>query len=303
MLHPVEQQLINIPSSIPEGKSGYLRDLAIALSQIPGMVAIVLGGSYARGTQRETSDLDLGLYYTEAAPFSIDDIKGVANSISIQENPVVTDFYGWGPWVNGGAWIYTEIGKVDFVYRNLEQVQQIITESHQGIIYHDYDQQPTHGFYSVIYLAETEICIPLFDPQAKITNLKHQVDVYPPKLKQKMIGDWLWNAEFSLIQVVDFAAAADVYNTVGCLSRIAACLTQVLFALNETYFISDKKVMEAIAKFPIRPPDYGPQIAEILAQPGQTAAELSQTVSQLKTVWQSVAELAKEVYQPKFSIG
>jgi hypothetical protein len=80
-------------------------------------------------------------------------------------------------------------------------------------------------------------------------------------------------------------------------------LTQVLFALNETYFISDKKVMEAIAKFPIRPPNYGQQIAEILARPGQTAAELSQTVSQLRTVWQSVAELAKEVYQPKFSIG
>jgi predicted nucleotidyltransferase len=299
----VEQQAINIPSSIPESKRGLLKYLVVALSQIPGIVAVVLGGSYARGTQRETSDLDLGLYYMEAAPFSLAEIKRLATDISAREAPVVTHFYEWGPWVNGGAWIQTEAGKVDFIYRNLDQVRQIIAEAQQGIIHHDYDQQPAYGFYSVIYLAETDVCSPLHDPHAQIANLKDQVAIYPAKLKQRMIIDWLWQAEFSLIHAVNFAAAGDVYNTVGCLTRIAASLTQALFALNETYFISDKKVIEAIGRFSILPPSFVEQVTDILAQPGQTTAALSHTVARLKIVWQSVVDLAGDIYQPKFRIG
>ena len=244
----------------------------------------------------------MGLYYVEDAPFAIADIKAIANNISTQKAPVVTGFYGWGAWVNGGAWIQTEVGKVDFVYRNLDQVQQTIAEAQQGIIQHDYNQQPAYGFYSVIYLAETEVCIPLYDPHAHITRLKRQVAIYPPELKKRVIVDWLWSAEFTLVQVQYFAAAADVYNTVGCLTRIAASLTQALFALNETYFISDKQVMEAIARFSIRPPEYVEQISAILAQPGQTAEELSRTVAHLKAVWQSVVVLAEDIYRPKFNL-
>ncbi|GIK36443.1 MAG: hypothetical protein BroJett011_02760 [Chloroflexota bacterium] len=264
---------------------------------------MVLGGSYARGTQREGSDLDLGLYYVEAAPFAIADIKDLAHNISTQKAPVVTDFYGWGAWVNGGAWIQTEVGKVDFVYRNLNQVQQTIAEAQQGIIQHDYNQQPAYGFYSVIYLAETEVCIPLYDPHAYIAGLKRQVASYPAALKKRVIVDWLWSAEFTLIQAQQFAATGDVYNTAGCLTRTAASLTQALFALNETYFMSDKQVMEVIARFSIRPPGYVEQISAILAQPGQTAAELSRTVAHLKAVWQSVVVLAGDIYQPKFNMG
>jgi hypothetical protein len=77
----------------------------------------------------------------------------------------VTGFYVWGAWVNGGGWIHTPSVKVDFLYRNLDQVQRTINEAEQGSIQHDFDQQPAYGFYSVIYLAETKICLPLYDPQ------------------------------------------------------------------------------------------------------------------------------------------
>ena len=39
------------------------------------------------------------------------------------------------------------------------------------------------GFFSVIYLAETHICVPLYDPVGHIARLKRLVEVYPPKLK------------------------------------------------------------------------------------------------------------------------
>jgi len=281
-------------------KQLFLEQLVNHLSQVPGIMAIVLGGSYASGTYRENSDLDVGLYYHENEPFPIVEIKRIAESISVQGIPVVTDFYEWGPWVNGGAWIQTDVGKVDFLYRNFDQVEWTIEDAYQGIVQHDYDQQPTYGFYSVIYLAETHICIPLHDPYSEIARLKQRVEIYPSKLKEKLVVEALWSAEFTLGFAKSFAAAGDVYNTVGCLTRIASNLTQALFALNERYFISDKRVMDTIAAFSILPSGYVNQITGILARPGGMVEEMSRTVINLEAVWQSVVSLAGEMYQPKF---
>lgn len=285
--------------AIPNDKQRLLKRVVECLCRVPEMVAVVLGGSYAAGTSDESSDLDIGLYYREAEPFSITEIRRIADNISSQGAATVTDFYEWGPWVNGGAWIQTEVGKVDFLYRNLDQVERTIRDAQQGIIAHDYDQQPTFGFYSVIYLAEIRACDSLFDPGSQIVRLKHQVEVYPPRLKRTIVGECLWSAEFALRFARKFAACGDVYNTVGCLTRVASNLTQVLFALNERYFIGDKKVMEKIASFPILPGGYVQQITSILASPGKTPEELSRTVSHLETLWHSVVLLAGDAYQPK----
>src|SRR5512139_1982541 len=221
--------MIDKVPNLPEQKRTTIEQLVEKLSSVDGMAAIVLGGSYASGTQHEKSDIDLGLYYYEARSFSIDRIRVIANEISVDGTPTVTDFYGWGAWVNGGAWIHTPIGKIDFLYRNLDQVQKTIAEAQQAVSHHDYDQQPAYGFYSVIYLAETQICVPLHDPDGLIAGLKSQVALYPPRLRERVIADSLWAAEFSLLFARDFAARGDVYNTVGCMARIAAALTQALF--------------------------------------------------------------------------
>jgi hypothetical protein len=292
---------MHIPASLSPEKHALLENLVEYLSRVPHMQAIVLGGSYASGTQHAASDLDIGLYYLEAQPFSVQAIKMIASSISLPgKYPTVTDFYEWGAWVNGGAWIETAAGKVDFLYRNLDQVQNTIQEAHQGICRHDYDQQPTHGFYSVGYLAETHICLPLYDPEGRIAALKEQVQRYPSPLKQKIIADSLWSAEFTLKHARGFAGKADIYNTAGCLARAAANLTQALFALNERYFLSDKQAMQIIASFKILPDGYVKNILAALACPGETRPDLEKAVARLEVAWQGVTTLAGKGYQPKY---
>lgn len=291
----------NIPH-LPELKRQLLEQLVGQLCQVDGMAAIVLGGSYASGTQHAASDMDIGLYYREARPFSLADIRRIAEGVAVNGKATVTGFYEWGAWVNGGAWIHTPHSKVDFLYRNIDQVQQTIAEAQQGISRHDYDQQPTYGFHSVIYLAETQICLPLYDPDGLIAQLKRQVEVYPPKLKQKVIRDSLWSAEFTLLHARSFAAQGDIYNTVGCLTRAASNITQALFALNERYFIRDKQVLDTIAQFPNVPPGYIQQVKLVLACPGSTAQELARSVGDLEQAWRSVVALAGVQYEPAFQV-
>jgi predicted nucleotidyltransferase len=294
--------MIEVPETVSLQKSELLRVVLDELKPVPGVAAVVLGGSYACGTQREDSDLDVAIYYEPETPFAVGEIRRIAAAVSRENDPLVTDFYGWGAWVNGGAWIHSDAGRLDLLYRNLHQVRQTIDEARRGIVHHDYYQQPVYGFYSVIYLAETAACIPLYDPMGRIADLKRKVAKYPSPLRQRIVADSLWIAEFTLNHARLFAAREDTYNTVGCLTRVAGALTQALFALNEVYFMTDKNAMGMIANFKVAPTSYVEQMRALLARPGETALELRRTVTECEAAWAGVVKLAGELYQPKFRL-
>jgi predicted nucleotidyltransferase len=288
--------------NIPPEKQQLLNDTVTLLKAIPGVQAVVLGGSYARGAARPDSDLDIGIFYSESAPFAIADIRQAAVTLSGSANQEVTDFYGWGAWVNGGGWLHTPAGKVDFLYRNLEQVERTLQEAQQGIVQHDFDQQPAYGFYSIMYLAELKISIPLYDPHGQIERFKAQIAHYPALLKQKTTSGALWMAEFSLNHADGYAAAGNVYAAAGALTRTAACLTQALYALNETYFMSDKAALGEIPAFKLLPAGYPDRLASILGQMGRTTAELQASIQALRGLWAEVVALTEGTYRPAFRL-
>ena len=92
----------------------------------------------------------------------------------------------------------------------------------------------------MIYLSELAGSVPLYDPAGLIAQLKAEIKTYPDALKRRIIGDCLWNAQFTLFLARDFAGRADIVNSAGCITRIAHYFTQALFALNDTYFVNDK---------------------------------------------------------------
>lgn len=67
-------------------------------------------------------------------------------------NPVVTGFYEWGPWVNGGAWLTIGGQRVDFIYRSIEHLDRVVSDAHAGRHELHYLQQPPFGFFSGTYL-------------------------------------------------------------------------------------------------------------------------------------------------------
>lgn len=271
------------------------------LRDIPHVAAIVLGGSRARGLADPESDTDIGIYYHDAAPFAIEDVRAVAERIASHgTTPVVSELYGWGPWVNGGAWIQTPAGKVDFLYRSLEQVQSVIEEGRRGISRHDFDQQPPFGFRSVVYFGETHYCVPLHDPQGEVARLKESVAQYPDALRNRIVQDSLWQAEFSLFFCRNFSKADDVYNAAGCMTRIANCLVHALFALNREYFLSDKYATRLIAGFPLVPPDFTVRLGDTLSRLGAMPQELEKSTEALRTLLGEVVELTAGLYTSRY---
>src|SRR5436853_6655437 len=54
-----------------------LQQLVDQLKPVQGLRAIVLGGSYANGSQRPDSDIDIGLYYNEQRPLSTAHVRSI----------------------------------------------------------------------------------------------------------------------------------------------------------------------------------------------------------------------------------
>jgi len=284
-------------------QSELVSSLSKRLEAIRGVRSVVLGGSYARGRAQPGSDIDLGIFYSEAAPFSIESIRELAEAVNDTAGPVVTDFYGWGPWVNGGAWLTVDGQRVDFIYRSLEQVERVIAEAEAGRYEVHYLQQPPFGFFSGTYLGEIAVCVPVFDPERLLDMLKRRVAEYPEALRRRVVQDYLFMAEFTLTAFArKFASRGDSYGTAACLTRAVNELVMVLFALNRKYLVNDKTALAEVAEFERAPREFQLRAHKTLAHLGTSAPELGAAVESIGQLARETVELAEGLYVPHFTL-
>jgi predicted nucleotidyltransferase len=129
-----------------------LRRLVAALSTVPGVAAIALGGSRARGTATAHSDYDIGLYYRASRPIDVAALgKVVAGLDDRAAEATVTPIGGWGPWIDGGGWLLIGGVPVDLLYRDLDRVRQAIDDAHVGKVERFYQPGHPHAFLPTIY--------------------------------------------------------------------------------------------------------------------------------------------------------
>jgi hypothetical protein len=222
------------------------------LAEVPGIVAIALGGSRARGTANAASDYDLGLYYGPGVPLDTDRLLEVVRSLV--DDPAaaaVTPVGGWGPWIVGGGWLAIGGRKLDLIYRNGEAVAEVIGDCREGRVTMDYQPGHPHGFCSAIWMGEVALCQPLHDPQGMIARLKAMARLYPEPLRQALIGRFLWEVLFSIENGEIAIPRGDETHIAGCAYRTLCCIGQVLFALNRRYLINEKGAVAAAAQLPL----------------------------------------------------
>jgi len=253
------------------------------LQTVAGLEAIVLGGSRARGSHNETSDIDLGLYYYPAAPLDLAALGRAASEIDDDHRVnLVTGIGGWGPWINGGGWLTVNQTPVDLLYRDLDRVSQIISACQNGRIEIAYQPGHPHAFTSAIYLSEIALCQPLWDPHGTVARLKEQAQPYPPLLKRAIVDAFWWEVDFSLKNGHKAASRGDVAYAAGCCFRAVICLSQTLFALNEQYWMNEKGAVALAAGFPIAPTNLKERVAQAFEQLNHAPLAIEATIGVLE---------------------
>jgi predicted nucleotidyltransferase len=267
--------------------------VAARLGKIDGVVAVSLGGSWARGSADNRSDIDLGIYYRADHRPALRLLRQLAQELDDRHPPdAVTDFGSWGPWINGGGGLVVEGHRVDWVYRDLDLVAQVIGECRGGRAVCYYQPGYPHGFHNYVYMSEVHYARPLYDPTGSISSLQLLTIPFPPRLKRTLIRTYLWEAGFVLDTCRKAADRGDVCYVVGCLYRCIACLVQVLFALNERYFLNEKGSVQAVGTFALCPAGFEQVATGMLARPGNTPDQLRASIDQLADLQVAVRGLS-----------
>ena len=107
-----------------------------------------------------------------------------------------------------------------------------------------------------------------------------------------MVERNLWEAGFALDTSRKSAGRGDVLHVSGGLFRCAACLVQVVFALNETYCINEKGALKLASTFSILPPEFAATITDVLGHLGNDAEALKASIERLAILVEKVRELA-----------
>lgn len=263
------------------------------LSEVPGVAAIVLGGSRARETGNSNPDYDIGLYYGPETPLDTSRLLAVLKGlVDDAAAATVTPVGGWGPRIVGGGWLSVGGRKVDLLYRGLDPVGAAIAECRAGRVVMDYQPGHPHGFCSATWMGEVALCRALHDPRGAIAAFKALSSRYPDKLREALIRTFLWEISFSIDNGETAVARDDQTHIAGCAYRALCCIGQVLFALNRRYLINEKPALTEASAFPRTVPELSNRTAEVWAAIGRTEVETA--LAGLRTLDFDVRALAAE---------
>ena len=264
------------------------------LRKVGGIEAVALGGSWSRATARADSDIDLGLAYDGDHPFSIAELAEAARELDDRHREgLVTRIGEWGPGVNGGGWLLIDGNHVDFLYRDLNRVREVIERCVAGEPDAVYQLGHPMGFQNQIYVGETHFCRPLFDRAGNLARLKALVAEYPEKMRVALVRKHLFDSAFHLEIAAKPAARADIMYVAGCLSTATGFMTLVLYALNRRFYLNEKGALLESAGFEIRPAQLHARVAEILGAIGGDASALAASVDAMREAQRDLALLCR----------
>jgi len=174
------------------------------LRAIPGVVAVTLGGSRARGEQRPGSDWDLGLYYRGRLD---------ADNLRAMDYPgTVVDPGDWGRLMNGGAWWTVDGVKVDVLYRDLDVVRYWTEQAELGRFEVDDLLGYLAGFPTYAVVGELAL-------GRQLTGAPLQRPSFPDALKRSAPRNWRWRAAFHREYAQQHIARGDHRAAAALLTR------------------------------------------------------------------------------------
>lgn len=257
-----------------------IQQLAEDLATVPGVIAVVLGGSRARGTHRPDSDVDIGLYVNPDVDRSLlADIAGRWSGSDTEIGPPGS----WGPWVDSGAWITVDGTAVDLILRDVTRVAEQCERASRGEF--AFHSQPGHpfGFLDVAYAGEVALSIPLVDKDGVHGALKESITPYPKALSHALLDD-LWQVDFHLDAAEKASSANDIAYVTLCVTNAVMLLAHGWHALCGEWVTNEKSLVPGVSRLAGAPKSFSSEVASVLAAVGTTPQDLRVTISRARSL-------------------
>ena len=235
-----------------------MRELASRLSEIPGVLAVTLGGSRAAGTAREDSDWDFGLYHR--GEIDAEDVRKLGFEGTVVEPGE------WGRIVNGGAWLTVEGQRVDLLYRDLDVVEHWLSEAEKGRFEIDRVEGHVAGLPTYVLAGELATC--------EVLHGELPRPAFPDALRESAPPRWRSLAAFALELADAHAARGDVVPCVGLLAQAAIAEAHARLAERGEWSLGEKQLA--------RRAGLGAHVESTLAAAGDRPFELSRSVAAMR---------------------
>lgn len=239
-----------------------LNELAARLTDVPGVVGVLLGGSRARNAHTPESDTDLGLYYRR--PLDTGVLGDLARDVG-GAGARITEPGEWGPWVDGGGWLTVDGSAVDWIYRDLDRVEAAWRDAEEGrYAFHAQAGHPL-GVPDFAYPGEVALGLILADPEGLLAPLQRRTRVFPPALAERLVSG-LWEADFLVGTARKAVSRGDATYVAGCLFRVAGVCAHALHGAAGRWLINEKGAVAAAAALPGAPPLFRERVHAAFAQ-------------------------------------
>jgi predicted nucleotidyltransferase len=235
--------------------------LAAELAGLPGVVAVVLGGSRAAGTHRPDSDWDLGLYYRARRPFDPDDLRRLGHEGQVSGPGE------WGPIMDGGGWLTVAGTPVDVIYRDLDRVESWLDEARHGRFQVLVQNGYVVGAPTYLPVGELALCRPMSGELPR--------PEFPAALAETASARWRGRAGVALMFARGHADLGDAVACTGVLAQAVLCAAHARLAGRREWVLNEKRLVERAGLSDAQP---------ALARAGATSAELTATVAAVSRV-------------------
>ncbi len=262
-----------------------LAALASDLVGVAGVVGVTLGGSRARGTHLPTSDVDLGVYVAG----DLDELGLQALADRTSSAPVVVaGFGGWGPWVEGGAWLTVGGTAVDWILRDLDRVTEQVGRALRGeFAFHAQLGHPV-GFLDVSYAGELALGRVLADPSGRLADLRAAVTPYPAVLGDALEG-LLGDARFLVAAATKGCDRGDTTYVAQCLSQALLLVAHALHGRDRAWALNEKGLVDAAGALPSAPSGFAARAHAVTAHLGTSPRSLRDACAAASALLESCA--------------
>ncbi len=220
--------------------------LPIVRSFAVGRYAVAISGSYGKGTPDRRADIDLRLYTDELSAGFAE--MGTA-ILPLKET--------WGPkGIQIDDFWPRKIGDIEAALESwlagkLQMIQPVWTVWGYQLLPDLYHQQP------------------LEDPAGIVADWKARIAVYPASLQKALLDKHLgslryWRHDY---HYANKAQRGDLVFLAGLTVKLVHDIIQVLFALNETYYVGDGYNLDFLARFAHQPHDLAARLQALLYPP------------------------------------